>query len=155
MAIVLQRKSEETYLSRNGETPPPTSKRGGGRVKTLISKSQVVLPGFYLLYVGCQGFLEPEPAKAEPLPQGLQSLRQTNNTQPKLEIHPNGSWGNLRDRSHTPYTESPSLQKSWGRYTCSSKDTGWKGWTLPRNRGLQRKSPSTSWGKRFQNGWRG
>lgn len=101
-----------------------------------------MLPGCYLLFVGCQGFSEPEPAKAEPLPQGLQSLRQTNNTQPKLEIHPSGNWGgDLRDRSYTPSTELSSFQ-SLGEGTRTSKDIGWKGWTLLGAGGSKEKAPA-------------
>lgn len=73
-------------LLRNWGFPPSPNlhELGAAGGKTLISKLQVVLPGCYLLFVACQGF--PEPAKTQPSPQGLQSLRRTNNTQPRHEI---------------------------------------------------------------------
>lgn len=69
----------------------PTFHIVGESGERLINKLQVVLPGYYLLFVGCQGF--PEPAKTEPLPQGLQSLRQTNNIQLRHEIYSTEKWG--------------------------------------------------------------
>ena len=86
-SILPSQKKEKASICPEIRGSHSQPRRGeGGRGKTLISKLQVLLLGYYLLFVGCQGF--PEPAKTEPLPRGLQSLRQTNNTQPGHEIRP-------------------------------------------------------------------
>ena len=91
-SILPRKKKEKASICpeiRGSHSQPRRGERGRG--KTLISKLQVLLLGYYLLFVGCQGF--PEPAKTEPLPRGLQSLRQTNNTQPRHEIRPTKELG--------------------------------------------------------------
>jgi hypothetical protein len=102
-----------------------------------------VLPGCYLLFVGCQGFPEPEPAKTEPLPQGLQSLRQTNNIQPKHEIRPTGKLGATLRKSHSSLG-NPLVPESFGQGTKAQvRAYIRKEQALQKNEGLQRKNSST------------
>lgn len=100
-----------------------------------------MLPGYYLLFVGCQSF--PEPAKTEPLPQGLQSLRQTNNTQPRHEIRPTEELGATSGIGATLLSgESSGSWKSWGSYKCSDPRSERSGHSKGR-RGAPKKGAQT------------
>lgn len=143
-STVQDRRKEKASICpkfRGSHPQPPRGERGRG--KTLISKLQVVLPGYYLLCVGCQGF--PEPAKTQPLPQGLQSLRQTNNTQPRHEIRPTEELGANSGIGAMLLSGSPLVPKSLGERTnIQGRSYIRKEWALRRNeRGCKGRSPGT------------